>query len=126
MSDSAPRRFVRLFKPQFAELVRSGRKRQTVRPTPKRMPAAGDFLSLRVWTGKPYRSAQAVLAEVTCGRVEKIRISAAGGIDLNGQRLNSYEADRFAQGDGFIGFEELAAWFEKEHGLPFDGIVIYW
>jgi len=38
---------VRLFKPQFAPKVASGEKRQTVRPTPKRIPYLGDRISLR-------------------------------------------------------------------------------
>src|SRR5262245_11304591 len=34
--------FVRMFKPQFAPMVESGQKCQTVRPTPKRIPHPGD------------------------------------------------------------------------------------
>lgn len=33
---------VKMFKPEFAELVRNGKKLQTIRPTPKRMPEVGD------------------------------------------------------------------------------------
>lgn len=54
--------YVRMFKPQFAPLVESGKKLQTVRPTPKRMPKPGDKISLREWTGLPYRS-NAVITE---------------------------------------------------------------
>lgn len=52
----SPASFVRMFKPHFALLVESGAKAQTVRPTPKRMPKPGDRISLRCWSGAPYRS----------------------------------------------------------------------
>lgn len=51
------------FKARFTELVASGAKRQTIRPTPKRMPKPGDWISLRCWTGRPYWSKQRVLRD---------------------------------------------------------------
>lgn len=119
--------FVRMFKPQFAGLVERGEKTQTVRPTPKRMPRPGDRISLRCWTGKPYRSKQRVLMESTITRVETIRISAAGIMLLGGGLLASRTMDdEFARADGFDHFPEMADWFQQTHGLPFDGIVIHW
>ena len=41
---------VRMFKPQFAPLVKAGTKRQTIRPVPKRLPQPGDLESWREWT----------------------------------------------------------------------------
>lgn len=125
-----PRRFVRMFQPRFAEMVEDGRKRQTLRPTPKRMPEPGDLISLRAWTGKPYRSKQRVLKEAVVVGVEPISISASVlGIGLSkwvygfGRTLSM---DSFARRDGFKDFPEMAAWFEEQHGLPFNGILIRW
>lgn len=118
-------RFVRLFKPQFAELVERGLKLQTVRPVPKRMPKPGDALSLRAWSGLPYRSPQRVLMEAVVTYVYPVRIFHSGIIQ-NGQRLSDGHVRRFAEADGFDGVEEMLNWFEEVHGLPFDGIVIYW
>jgi hypothetical protein len=134
-SDTAPRiraapasagsAFVRLFKSQFAAAVRSGQKIQTIRPTPKRMPKRGDKISLREWTGKPYRSKQRVLRESTITKVEPVQITSSA-IVLNGVPLTGAEQHRFAVADGFLGANELIGWFNSTHGLPFEGVVISW
>ncbi len=120
-----PRQFVRMFKPQFARLVESGAKRQTVRPMPMRMPQPGDVVSLREWTGKPYRSKQRELRRTWITDVQRIAITPHG-MSLDGMVASDDGRERFAQADGFAGWAEMLAWFEAEHGLPFDGIVIYW
>lgn len=119
------RSFVRLFKPQFAELVRTGAKRQTVRPVPKRMPKPGDALSLRCWTGRPYRSAQVVLRNAEVTAVSSVSIRQCG-MEVAGVRLSDSEMRLFAQADGFACVEEMLTWFHETNGLPFDGIVIQW
>lgn len=120
---------VRMFKPQFAPLVESGAKCQTVRPTPKRMPKAGDRISLRMWTGKPYRSKQRVLRESEIRAVETISFCDTGRellVCLNGRELHPEEINAFSVADGFKGGIEMFNWFEVNHGLPFNGIVIKW
>lgn len=126
---SSPRSFVRMFKPQFADLVRSGAKSQTVRPTPKRRPEPGDRISLRAWTGRPYNSKQEVLREAEILGVIDIAIYG-DSIHLissfGDRRLTSEEREEFARADGFPDFEALAAWFRETHDLPFHGILIRW
>lgn len=123
---STPRHFVRLFKAQFAGLIESGKKLQTVRPTPARMPRAGDTISLRTWTGLPYRSKQRVLREAVITSVVSIAIRANGEFVIDGELRPAWEADDFAQQDGFRDANKMLLWFEEQHGLPFEGIVIYW
>lgn len=130
--------FVRMFKPRFAKLVESGRKTQTIRPLPKRIPRRGDTLSLRMWTDKPYRSKQRVLLETKLDRIEVIRIDEKGIIKPPGEGsilatlgqklcvIAGVNADRFAQDDGFQDWNEMRDWFKAEHGLPFDGVALYW
>lgn len=118
---------VRMFKPQFAELVEHGAKRQTVRPTPKRMPKAGDAISLRMWTGKPYRSPQRTLRDAIVERCAKVEIGL-GGVAVDNEMV---DCEEFAHADGFPNFFELRKWFILNHGLPhrdrsFVGIVIFW
>lgn len=120
---------VRMFKPQFAPLVEAGTKCQTVRPTPKRMPKPGDRISLRMWTGKPYRSKQRVLRESEITAVETISLCDTGRellVYLNGHELHPEQINEFAAADGFKGGIEMFNWFEATHGLPFDGVVIKW
>jgi hypothetical protein len=119
--------FVRMFKPQFASLVESGAKCQTVRPTPKRIPKAGDLISLRCWTGAPYRSKQRVLREATIVAVRTIHF--AGYFFDGGPRDAANKEiclNDFAKADGFSSWREMVEWFDETHGLPFEGIVIHW
>lgn len=112
-----------LFQNQFAELVRSGVKRQTIRCKARCKP--GDVLSLRRWSGLPYRSKQEVLLESVCTEVlpvevdfECIRIGDASCFGLS--------ADAQAQKDGFCDYTSMRRWFFNTHGLPFAGWVIRW
>lgn len=114
-----------MFKPQFAALVEAGTKTQTVRPTPKRMPQAGDTISLRCWVGAPYRSEQRVLRESIIAAVRLIEIDTCA-LTIDGVRLHHLEEEEFAMADGFSGIVEMTDWFRETHGLPFVGIVIYW
>lgn len=113
---------VRMFQPQFADSVIAGSKTQTVRPTPARMPKPGDKISLRVWTGKPYRSKHRLLHEAI------IKTVASCSITENGVRVGPFDEnpDDFARADGFDNFKEMKSWFVKTHGLPFRGIFIQW
>jgi len=121
-----PRQFVRLFQPRFSAMVEDGTKRQTIRPIPSRLPLAGDLISCRAWTGKPYRSPQRIL------RVSPIVYVVS--VDLSWDRVECAgvpvpDLDRFAQADGFRGWFEMRAWFWMNHDLirsNFHGILIKW
>lgn len=214
-----PRRFVRMFKPRFAPLVKDGRKLQTMRPVPKVMPRPGDIIDCRMWAGKPYRSKHVKLCEgritrVSAGRLEESDVALAplaqcgregrpaccltqsglecigegsGGCGWHGCERGAIEKgcdyqysprgggvtgyvlneaaeetvwlcpacggecahtplaectdgaapacgcassfpdkEKFAREDGFESWEAMCGWFLAEHGLPFQGIVIYW
>ncbi len=126
-----PRRFVRLFKPRFAELISSGAKRQTIRPMPKRMPDVGDIIDCRQWSGLPYRSKQIRLGEYEVEAVGRVFLSErAFELHLHGRIFiaskDTYMARDFAQADGFDSFGEMVDWFVENHGLPFHGILIKW
>jgi len=117
--------FVRLFKPKFAGLVLSGEKCQTVRPIPKRMPKPGDTISLRCWTGKPYRSKQRILRDAEISRVEFVEISH-DRIVIAGRKLTPDGEWAFSRADGFNTPQDMLDWFDATHGLPFIGVVICW
>jgi hypothetical protein len=113
-----------LFQNRFAEPVRSGAKIQTIRG--KARCKAGDMLSLRRWTGKPYRSKQEILREASCRAVYQVKIVKQaimfdGVIYDKPQTLQS-----FAVLDGFNSWPEMVNWFSETHGLPFHGELITW
>lgn len=89
------------------------------------MPKPGDTLSLRWWSGKPYRSKQRVICEATVTRVDRCLI-ADGALYIDEKMLTVEECNAFARADGFPNANDLWDWFRDTHGLPFMGIVIYW
>lgn len=116
------RTFVKMFMPRFAPLVENGSKNQTVRPMPTRMPVSLDRVSLREWTGKPYRSKQRILGEAVITRVANFEMTHLT-VTVGGKIVGS---DEFALADGFNSFEDMRLWFAETHGLPFKGILIKW
>lgn len=113
-----------MFKPQFAPLVKDGSKRQTIRPTPKRPVLIGSKESWRKWSGKPYRSSQIELAQVVVTNVRAITLAGFGMFIVSGKDATWDEAQEIARMDGFESLEAMMQWFYKEHGLPFEGILI--
>ena len=57
-----------------------------------------------------------------------VLLVAVVDITENGIVVNSYAepSDDIARADGFGNFFEMLEWFEREHGLPFEGIMIRW
>lgn len=112
------------FKKQFAPLVEAGTKRQTIRA--KRFdgknPHQGETLYL--YTGLRTKECRK-LGEPLCKSVEEITIESHG-INVAGSWLDHADVEELARKDGFDSFEQLLAFFEKEHGLPFDGLLIKW
>lgn len=118
-----------MFQPRFAALVLNGQKQQTIRPIGKRKIEAGMKLSLRRWEDKPYRSKQVVLKEAVCSKVSSIWISESYQeftFIVDGVRLNQEQWSALCRADGFDCTTDLLDWFEKTHGLPFEGRLIQW
>jgi hypothetical protein len=115
-----------LFQNQFAAKVESGEKLQTVRARRKHPVKPGDWLSLRMWSGKPYRSRQMKLRLSVCSKVEEVAIDEYGLLWLNAFPCVDKVADAFARADGFDSYESMLEWFKQTHGLPFVGQVTHW
>lgn len=128
---------VLLIQPRFAEPVVSGRKLHSVWPHRRDgRPRAsfGETLSIRVWTGLPYRSRQREIARVVVTEVDSVAIHEDGLEWRPGGLAACFwheqrKADLlrwFAWSDGFANWPELKAWFQHTHGLPFQGTLIRW
>lgn len=121
------------FKAEFAEDVEFGVKRQTVRaPRKDGRPHCKVGDTLKLYTGMRTKSCR-LLGEATVTSIRKVRIEDCE-MFVDGQRLPSAIWSRdcgqtdneFAEADGFESFMDMADWFEKVHGLPFEGSVICW
>ncbi len=112
------------FKKQFAPAVESGKKRQTIRAKRKdgRNPHVGDKLYLFV--GLRTKGCRR-LGEAICLIVHQITIDQEG-INIDGRWLNPWEKLQVANADGFKTFHDMKCFFNKEHGLPFEGLLYKW
>ncbi len=111
------------YKKQFADLVESGKKRQTIRATRKRPFKVGDrlyhYYGLRT---KVCRK----LLESDCLVAADIVIDEKKNISVNDNRLSESSSEALAHGDGFSELEDFIDFFKTEHGLPFKGQLIIW
>ena len=120
------------FRPEFAALVESGVKRQTIRKRRKDGRDPQPFDRLYLYTGLRTKNARK-LGEAWCRSVEPVRIRKIRGatsIRLKRRRkwveLELDEAQRLARADGLESLLAFRQWFERVHGLPFEGLLIRW
>lgn len=110
------------FRTRFAESVKLGTKRQTIRATRKHRPRVGQvahcFVGLRTQKCRP-------LGQWRIVEVVAVQISTRG-VSVNGKTVPPKKLDRFAQADGFSNWREMRTWFEDVHGLPFAGDLVRW
>ena len=119
------------FQKQFAPLVESGEKRQTVRAYRKdgRNPKVGDRLYL--YTGLRTKQCRK-LGEAIAKSVKVIGIDEPmfcedeSPIEIVPLVLLPREAHDLAIRDGFSDLDEMLSFFDKTHGLPFKGLLIRW
>lgn len=121
------------FQAQFAEAVEYGYKLQTIRADRKDgRPHAKRGDTVKLFTGMRSKACR-LLRTATVTHTARIRIKGTE-MFLNNHRLPSIIYDRncettddeFAVADGFESFMDMADWFGRTHGLPFEGTVIYW
>ena len=110
------------FQKQFAALVQSGQKRQTIRATRKQPIKVGERLYL--FTGMRTKACRN-LRTATCRKVCGVELTA-NSIKIDGVLMSRMEFDDFARDDGFEHYHQMRLWFEKNHGFPFTGQIICW
>jgi hypothetical protein len=118
------------FKKQFAPMVESGEKKQTIRACRKdyRDPKPGQTLYL--YTGMRTKQCRK-LGEATCKSSDLITIGFAY-IAVSGKLLSCNkllfcnEMIDLALADGFSSVQDFRQFFINNHGLPFTGYLIKW
>lgn len=108
------------FQPRFADLVESGQKTQTIRKTLRAK--VGDPVHL--YTGQRTKQCRK-LGEGRIVLIQAVEIRWQG-IYFGNAMLSGKEHDDLAAADGFSSCAEMFDWFEKQHGLPFDGFLYKW
>lgn len=114
----------------FKDKVLSGAKRQTIRGKRKHPIKEGERLYL--WW-KQRTSEREKLGEADCELVLDIVIEKGGYLirDPHDKMTrefysNTDSRDAFAIADGFDNWQQLEEFFERTHGLPFEGVLIQW
>ena len=112
------------FKKQFADKVESGEKKQTIRPVGKRRHAkVGDALQL--YTGQRSTSCRK-LRDAVCVFTASVRIDTDKFTSRSPFVAQYDGVDGIAKADGFESWEAMRDWFDEQHGLPFEGVLIMW
>lgn len=111
------------FMPQFAPLVSSGVKRQTIRQTARAN--RGDLLQL--YTGQRTKACRKLLdPDPVCVLVDYVGIRP-DYLTLGNTKNHAGDADAFAVRDGFEGYDDMVMWFAETYGSPyFQGYVHVW
>lgn len=110
------------FKPEFAKLIRTGKKKQTIRQERKNPIKPGDTLQL--YTGLRTKQAKKIKT-VTCKDVTKI-IIVEHGVILVPPAPTDIIIEKLWREDGFPNFQAFIEFFDKFYGLPFTGVLIRW
>ena len=118
------------FRKQFADLVKAGQKKQTIRAMRKRRFVEGDILQL--YTGMRTRNCTKLISpDPICCEALTIKILGAfGPVHLKqGSEwvvLSPSESEKLAKDDGFRSLVDMLIFFEETHGFPFVGQLIKW
>lgn len=121
------------FKEEFAGLVERGEKTQTIRRVRETPIKVGDTLQLL--TGQRTKACR----KLGVGMVEEVSAVrlTADGVDayitplwqlmrMTPEKTENVTEEEFAKADGFKDWLEMRDWFEKQYGLPFEGVLIRW
>jgi hypothetical protein len=119
------------FKPQFAALVESGQKRQTIRRTAKgAAPGATAYLYTGQRTANCRKLGEGRICEVAPIEIGRHACTepyaVITGRDGKPVHLAHEHLDSLARADGFSTGEEMASWFADQYGLPFRGYLHQW
>lgn len=116
-----------LFQNKFEAPILAGIKVTTIRrrrKDGKPRAKAGEIASLRVWTGKPYRSKQREFAQRKVEFTFPVRIGpGVTRLDMPPERARLVPR-LMARTEGFANWPEMKAWFKAHHGLPFEGELV--
>lgn len=115
------------FKSQFAPLVQSGQKRQTIRADRQgrsRHVRPGETLQL--YTGMRTRNCRKLVEpDPVCVAVRSVWFPSPA-IVVDGRLLTTQQIKELARLDGFSDVADFYQFFRETHGFPFKGVLIKW
>jgi hypothetical protein len=74
-------------------------------------------VSLRCWTGAPYRTPQVEFAQASIAGIQEVILNAqTGSLKVAGTGADPARCEVLASEDGFESFAAMVAWFQGNHG----------
>lgn len=124
------------FQSRFADAVQHGEKRQTIRAIGKRRHARPGQ-PIQLYTGMMHKTCRKLIdPDPICTDVHLVRIEkfpaknkderAFYQMYLDGKAMFRHEVRELAIKDGFACEELFFVFFDKTHGMPFEGVLIRW
>jgi hypothetical protein len=119
------------FKSQFAPLVESGQKRQTIRRTARGATrGATAYLYTGQRTAHCRKIGEGTITDVLPIEIGRHACSEPYAVitehDGRSTHLVHKNLDAIAREDGFANGEEMVEWFSAQYGLPFSGFLHQW
>lgn len=112
----------------FEQKILSGEKIHTIRanydywkPIIDKVNAGEGVLSVRKWSGEPYRSKQVEITQFEEAGIQRIETFTDGRVIIDGK--GSFKFDPIAKNDGLIP-NDFLDWFEP-HKKDFEGALIH-
>jgi len=119
------------FQARFVADIVSGKKRQTIRKRRRdgRDPKPGG--RLQIYTAMRTKACRKLISpDPVCAATAAVSIRyAAPGVAIvavDSIVLGVGDLRYIAHKDGFKSGQDMIDWFDKTHGLPFDGLLIWW
>ena len=114
------------FQEQFAHLVETGQKRQTIRAPRYGMRHAAVGEPVQLYTGMRTKACRKLVdPDPICTASRSVWIDDRA-ILLDYRGLAPADAVALAVADGFADWPAFVDWFARTHGLPFTGHLIEW
>ena len=107
------------FQSRFAERIKNGSKKQTIRRVGKRRHAKpGEKVQL--YTGMRTKNCRKIISDPTCLHVRSIQILVGaysiGWIKVDGKKIPKEQLEEFAIADGFDSIQDMHGFWLKFHG----------
>lgn len=119
-----------MFKRRFVPMIEIGVKISTIRGYGNKV-QVGDTVSMRYWSGAPYRSKTVEFWMDTVASIEPCLIGHSTSdvficVGQNHRHISYDSRHAIARGEGFKDWWEMSQFFIAMHDLPFCGKIIRW
>lgn len=118
------------FKGRFVAPIRSGLKRHTMRNDRKRHARPGE--PVQIYEKMRQKGCAKIIPDPLCERVEPVRLDFHNDtikIGMHPFITQPAGLDHFARSDGFTDWEDMRAFWKKEHKKAYprwEGVIVYW